>query len=91
MSEYMSIHRDGQRAKWHKSNDILTDTKSENSISGNHIDICATSLTEGPNLTSGGHVVNEESDSSTASRTLDVHIKNSVLLPEKGRIDAHTV
>jgi hypothetical protein len=70
MSEYMSIHREGQRAKWHKPNDSLTITKSEDSISSNHIDICAIFLTEGPNLTSRGHVVNEESENTTASSTL---------------------
>ena len=63
---------------------------SEESIPGNHIDVGATLLAERPNLTGGRHVVNEESHSATAADTLDVHIKNSVLLPEKSGINTHT-
>jgi hypothetical protein len=89
MSEYTKIHRDGQRSKWRQPNVDPTDPNPKDSPSRNHIDVCAAFLTERPNLTSGRHIVNEESDNATASRTLDAHVKNSVLLPEKSRIDAH--
>jgi hypothetical protein len=89
MSEYMSIHKEGQRAKWQKPNNSLTETKSEKSISRNHIDIRATLLAERPDLTSPRHVVNEESNNATTSRTLNVHVENSILLTEKSRVDAH--
>jgi len=84
MSEYMNIHRDGQRTKWRQQNEDLTETNPKDSLPRNHIDVCPAFLTERPNLTSARHIVNEESDSATASRTLDSHVKNFVLLPKKG-------
>jgi hypothetical protein len=89
MSEYMDIHMEGQRAKWHQSNRDLTHTNPANSIPRNHIDICAAVLAERPNLTGRRHVVYEKPNDATASRTLDLHVKNSVFLPEKSGIDAH--
>jgi hypothetical protein len=90
MSEYMGIHRDGQRAKWHHSNRDLAHTNPTDSIQRDHIDLCAALLAERPNLTGGSHVVYEKPNSATASRTLDVHVKNSVSHPDKSGIDAHT-
>ncbi len=89
MSEYIRIHREGQHAKWpHPSSNA--EPKPEESIPGNHIDVGATVPAERPNLTGGRHVVNEESHRATAASRLDVHIKNSVLLPEKSGINTHT-
>jgi hypothetical protein len=59
MSEYVSIHREGQRARWHQPSVDNTESDLKDSIPGNHIDVGATFLAEGPNFTSGRHVVNE--------------------------------
>ena len=83
MSEYMSIHRDGQRAKWGKPSTELDDVNLEDSIPKNHVDVGSTFLTERPDFTSGRHVIDENLDMLSASRTPDIHIKNSAFLPEK--------
>jgi hypothetical protein len=86
MSEYMEIHREGQRAKWHSSNRDPTDTNPTDSINRNDIDMCAALIAERPNLTSRRNVVHEKPNQ--AARTLNLHVKNSVFLLEKSGIDA---
>jgi FAD synthase len=67
----------------------LADRNPTESIRRNDIDICAAPLAERPYLTSGRHVVHEKANCTSAARTLNLHVKNFVLLPEKGGIDAH--
>jgi hypothetical protein len=83
MLQYMSIHRDGQRAKWPRSDDKQSDGGSERSVPGNHINVCSTALAEGPDFTCRGHVVDEKPDHATTGSAFDVHFKDSILLLEK--------
>jgi hypothetical protein len=82
MLHYMSIHRDGQRAKWPRSGDKQSDGGFERS-SGNHINVCSTALAEGPDFACGRHVVDEKLDHASTGCTFDLHFEDFVFLPEK--------
>jgi hypothetical protein len=74
MFEYIAIHREGQRAKWARTKKSSNETKVEDSVAWNHVDIGSALLAEGPDLPCGRHGVDEELDPVSADCTFYFHL-----------------